>query len=295
MVPLSTALGGLLRLQGLPQPDSPDRVALLERIGESPWLRFGVGVDLGDPMPRDDDEGVRAAALDFAEHWSTWCAYRDALIEIFPPGAESVRFRIAPEPGRAATPPTGPFPAATFAVLTAWNPGSGEPRPNERANRNANARLAAHLDARLCDRWPAVSAPGSRWREEGFCVLGLDLEEAFRFGESFQQRAIYYVEQGRPLLVSRRRGHIDITAGNGENSSVIVTITDSGPGISPNQQVRIFEPYYSTKEKGTGLGLAIVKHNVECYGGTVKVESEPGHGAQFTLQFPARALMNLHK
>ena len=91
------------------------------------------------------------------------------------------------------------------------------------------------------------------------------------------------------------RGHIDITASNGDNCSVIVTITDSGPGIPSNQHVRIFEPYYSTKVKGTGLGLAIVKHNVECYGGTVKVESEPGHGAQFTLQFPARALMNLHK
>ncbi len=91
------------------------------------------------------------------------------------------------------------------------------------------------------------------------------------------------------------RGHIDITAGNGENCSVIVTFADSGPGIPPNQQARIFEPYFSTKDKGTGLGLAIVKHNVEWYGGTVKVESEPGHGAQFTLQFPARALMNLHK
>ena len=93
----------------------------------------------------------------------------------------------------------------------------------------------------------------------------------------------------------RGRGQIEITAGNGDNYSVIVTIADSGPGIPSNQQARIFEPYFSTKEKGTGLGLAIVKHNVELYGGTVKVESESGHGAQFTLQFPARALMNLHK
>ncbi len=93
----------------------------------------------------------------------------------------------------------------------------------------------------------------------------------------------------------RGHGQIDITASNGDNYSVIVTIADSGPGIPANQQTRIFEPYYSTKEKGTGLGLAIVKHNVELYGGTVKVESELGHGAQFTLQFPARALMNLHK
>ena len=49
-----------------------------------------------------------------------------------------------------------------------------------------------------------------------------------------------------------------------------------------------FEAYYTTKEKGTGLGLAIVKHNVELYGGTVRVESELGKGAKFTLIFPAK-------
>ena len=49
------------------------------------------------------------------------------------------------------------------------------------------------------------------------------------------------------------------------------------------------------KAKGTGLGLATVKHNVELYGGTVRVESELGKGARFILVFPAKALIKLAK
>ena len=70
---------------------------------------------------------------------------------------------------------------------------------------------------------------------------------------------------------------------------------DDGPGVPPDKIERIFEAYYTTKEKGTGLGLAIVKHNVELYGGTVRLESKSGQGAAFTLSFPAKALMKLSK
>jgi len=58
---------------------------------------------------------------------------------------------------------------------------------------------------------------------------------------------------------------------------------------------KIFEAYFTTKERGTGLGLAIVKHNVETYGGTVQVESELGKGTRFVLVFPGRTLMKLRK
>jgi signal transduction histidine kinase len=58
---------------------------------------------------------------------------------------------------------------------------------------------------------------------------------------------------------------------------------------------KIFEAYFTTREKGTGLGLAIVKHNTEMYGGTVSVQSELGTGTRFTLEFPARILMRLSK
>ena len=57
-------------------------------------------------------------------------------------------------------------------------------------------------------------------------------------------------------------------------------------GLPADKLERIFEAYYTTKPRGTGLGLAVVKHNTELYGGRVRVESELGKGAKFTLIFP---------
>jgi signal transduction histidine kinase len=74
---------------------------------------------------------------------------------------------------------------------------------------------------------------------------------------------------------------------------VEITIRDDGPGIAPDRLEKIFEAYYTTKDKGTGLGLATVKHNVELYGGSVTVESMLGKGARFVLTFPAKALIKL--
>ena len=62
-------------------------------------------------------------------------------------------------------------------------------------------------------------------------------------------------------------------------------------GIPPDKIERVFEAYYTTKKGGTGLGLAIVRHNVELYGGVVRVESELGKGALFALVFPAKTFM----
>jgi signal transduction histidine kinase len=91
------------------------------------------------------------------------------------------------------------------------------------------------------------------------------------------------------------RGNIWLTTAPAPDSSVVIDIADDGPGIPPQNLERIFTPYYSTREKGTGLGLAIVRHNVEMYGGRVRVESELGKGARFILTFPARTAIQLRK
>ncbi len=86
------------------------------------------------------------------------------------------------------------------------------------------------------------------------------------------------------------QGTVFINAKCHPDYSVEVTVTDDGPGIPPDKMERIFEAYFTTKEKGTGLGLAIVKHSVELYGGTVRAESKLGKGAKFTVLFPAKSL-----
>ncbi len=91
------------------------------------------------------------------------------------------------------------------------------------------------------------------------------------------------------------KGEIEVAASYGEDYSIIVTISDNGPGIPPDKQAKIFEPYFTTKNTGTGLGLAIVKHNTELYNGTVSVESLPGKGATFRVKLPAKSIFTVRK
>ena len=85
-------------------------------------------------------------------------------------------------------------------------------------------------------------------------------------------------------------GKVVIEAGVRRDQAIEISVADDGPGIAPDKLERIFEAYFTTKEKGTGLGLAIVKHNTELYGGSVRVDSALGQGAKFTVVFPAKAL-----
>ena len=92
-----------------------------------------------------------------------------------------------------------------------------------------------------------------------------------------------------------QKGNVFVTADCRRDYSIEISVRDDGPGVPPDKTGRVFEAYYTTKEKGTGLGLAIVKHNVELYGGTVRLQSKSGHGAAFILSFPAKALVKLSK
>jgi len=67
---------------------------------------------------------------------------------------------------------------------------------------------------------------------------------------------------------------------------VEVIISDSGPGIPPEQMEKIFNYYYTTKEKGVGLGLPIAHRIIESHGGQLKIESRVGSGTEVTVTLP---------
>ncbi len=67
---------------------------------------------------------------------------------------------------------------------------------------------------------------------------------------------------------------------------IILAVSDTGNGISPEHLERIFDPFFTTKEEGTGLGLAICRQIVEQHGGTITVESEPGKGTRVIALLP---------
>lgn len=73
------------------------------------------------------------------------------------------------------------------------------------------------------------------------------------------------------------------------NGGAEVRIADRGPGITPSDRERIFQPYVTTKKDGTGLGLALVRQTIEAHGGSVTAEENPGGGAVFVFQLPAES------
>ena len=97
--------------------------------------------------------------------------------------------------------------------------------------------------------------------------------------------AVKYNRAGGGVWVSARR----------EGDDFVFSVKDDGIGIAPEHQERIFERFYrvdksrSREMGGTGLGLSIVKHIVQLYEGTIRLESRPGEGSEFTVRLPLRA------
>jgi signal transduction histidine kinase len=77
---------------------------------------------------------------------------------------------------------------------------------------------------------------------------------------------------------------------------VLLTVSDNGPGIKPENLLKIFDPLFTTKTGenggpiGNGLGLAYCKKMIESYGGEIRVESLPGAGTKFFLKVPVSFL-----
>lgn len=76
-----------------------------------------------------------------------------------------------------------------------------------------------------------------------------------------------------------------------EDKMVVISVRDTGPGIAPEARGHIFETFFTTKPrgKGTGLGLSVSKSIVESHQGSIRVESEPGKGAEFSVRLPLAA------
>jgi signal transduction histidine kinase len=78
--------------------------------------------------------------------------------------------------------------------------------------------------------------------------------------------------------------------GRQDGDFIVLTITDTGPGIDEEALARVFEPYFSTKTTGTGLGLPIALRNVELSGGSIGVSSVKGQGTVVTVRLPVAEL-----
>jgi signal transduction histidine kinase len=133
-----------------------------------------------------------------------------------------------------------------------------------------------------------VEAFGPRLEAAGIDLV-LDLAEgvvASADREKLRQVLVNLVENALDALGEtrgRRRLALSVAGANGAAS---VRVTDTGPGVPPEALPRLFEPFFSTKEKGTGLGLAIARRTVEAHGGRIAAEPAGGAGMTFAIELP---------
>ncbi|MFP3980098.1 MAG: ATP-binding protein [Desulfobacterales bacterium] len=119
------------------------------------------------------------------------------------------------------------------------------------------------LDVKKAEDLPAAYIDPDRFVQ---CLLNLYLN------------AIQAMESG---------GRITAETALSEEGSIMVRISDTGPGIAREDLSRIFDPYFTTKPAGTGLGLAIVHKIIEDHGGRITVNSTPGQGTVFSVYLAA--------
>jgi len=81
-------------------------------------------------------------------------------------------------------------------------------------------------------------------------------------------------------------GTLTVTTQKSAPGSISIAFRDTGHGVAPADLDRIFQPFFTTKHRGSGLGLPIVRKIIEAHGGSIEIESEPGHGTVATLLLP---------
>ena len=88
------------------------------------------------------------------------------------------------------------------------------------------------------------------------------------------------------INASGTEGRIELWAGQVSNKTLLIQISDNGPGIPVDAMEHVFDPFYTTRANGTGLGLAVLASVVQQHGGTVHAANRVGGGAEFSILLP---------
>lgn len=164
--------------------------------------------------------------------------------------------------------------------------------------RNLNAVITEFLAfARPAPPTPEIVVARQMVGDAAF-LLAPEMEAAgveYEEDVSPDMRAFVDAEQIRRALVNLMRNAIQAMSGGGrlsvramvEGEEVVIDVADTGPGMPEEVRRRLFEPFFTTRERGSGLGLAIVQQAVEKNRGQVQASTEESEGTTFTLRLPA--------
>ena len=103
------------------------------------------------------------------------------------------------------------------------------------------------------------------------------------------RNAIQAMPDGGELRLQTEKALIPVSgseSGKGTREFITVTVTDTGGGICANDLAKIFNPFFTTKDKGTGLGLAISHNIIKAHQGTIEAVSEEGKSTSFRVKIP---------
>jgi signal transduction histidine kinase len=106
-------------------------------------------------------------------------------------------------------------------------------------------------------------------------------------GDSAQLREVFLNLAQNAIQAMPRGGRLTISCSPAANHRVRVRVEDTGVGIAPENLAKIFELYYTTKERGTGVGLSMVYRTIQIHNGEIDVESTVGVGTTFILTLPS--------
>jgi|WetSurMetagenome_2_1015567.scaffolds.fasta_scaffold00355_10 two-component system, NtrC family, sensor histidine kinase HydH len=117
--------------------------------------------------------------------------------------------------------------------------------------------------------------------ESGGFTLEADPDLLYRAFVNLFANALQAMPEG-----GRLRIRTSLANGKLKPAQMELVIQDTGPGISPKIRKKIFNPFFTTREKGTGLGLAIVRNIIDSHNGEIEVESEEGKGTTMIIRLP---------
>ena len=144
----------------------------------------------------------------------------------------------------------------------------------------------------LADEYVRLAYHGFRAKDKSF-----NADFKTEFEENLPKIEVVAQEIGRVLLnlinnafhaVKNVKNPVVVVSTKSENSRLIVTVMDNGPGIPAEIKDKIFQPFFTTKPsgQGTGLGLSLSYDIIKSYAGDIKVESKKAGGSAFVFELP---------
>src|SRR5499427_8020391 len=118
--------------------------------------------------------------------------------------------------------------------------------------------------------------------------LDPDLEWVLADKVQIQQVMLNLMRNAIDAMEQSDRRELTISTEPGQDDTIVVSVTDTGPGIAPEIASQLFQPFITTKAQGMGVGLSISRTIVEAHGGQISAESNPGGGTVF--HFTLRAM-----